>query len=157
MLNLFAYTGAFTVYAAAGGAARTTTVDWSRTYLDWARQNMAANEFTTPEHQFVASDAVDFLNSNEQKFDLVVVDPPTYSNRKGAEEDWDVQTCHADLLNMLADRLNPEATVYFSTNFRKFKLDEAALSAYSIREISQQTVPEDFRNRKIHRCWLLKN
>lgn len=155
-LNLFAYTGSFSVYAAAGGAASTTTVDWSRTYLDWAKDNLALNGFEGNDHQFVADDSVEFLKTNQQKFDLVVVDPPTYSNRKGAEADWDVQAHHANLLNLLADRLNPNAWVYFSNNYRKFKLDEASLTRYSIREISQQTVPEDFRNKRIHRCWLMK-
>lgn len=155
-LNLFAYTGSFSVYAAAGGAATTTTVDWSRTYLDWAQDNLALNRFEGNDHQCIACDAMEFLESNRQTFDLAVVDPPTYSNRKGVEEDWDVQTQHAELLNRLAERLSPGAWVYFSTNFRRFKLDEASLNRYSIREISQQTVPEDFRNRRIHRCWLLQ-
>jgi 23S rRNA (guanine2445-N2)-methyltransferase / 23S rRNA (guanine2069-N7)-methyltransferase len=156
-LNLFAYTGSFSVYAAAGGAKSTTTVDWSRNYLEWAQKNLAANGFEGHDHQFVASDTMDFLQSNDQKFDLVVVDPPTYSNRKGAEDDWDVQACHVELLSLVGERLSPNATVFFSTNYRKFKLNEAALANFSIREISQQTVPEDFRNRKIHRCWLLTN
>lgn len=155
-LNLFAYTGSFSVYAAAGGAASTTTVDWSRNYLDWAKENLAINGFEGNDHQFVAADSMEFLQNNQQKFDLVVVDPPTFSNRKGAEEDWDVQAHYAELLNLLAESLNPKARVYFSNNYRKFKLDEALLACYSIREISQQTVPEDFRNKRIHRCWLLE-
>ncbi len=154
-LNLFAYTGSFSVYAAAGGAEATTTVDWSRTYLDWAKENMRSNHFVGPEHQFVADDSIEFLKTNSQKYDLAVVDPPTFSNRKGADEDWDVQSGHRDLLNLLTESLNPKAAVYFSTNFRRFKLDESSLPQFSIREISQQTVPEDFRNRRIHRCWLL--
>lgn len=156
VLNLFAYTGSFSVYAAAGGAESTTTVDWSRTYLDWARKNMAANEFDGPEHQFVARDSIEFLEDNRQTFDLVIVDPPTYSNRKGKDLDWDVQHGHARLLNLVGERLKPGGLIYFSTNFRKFQLDEEKLSGFELREISQQTVPEDFRNRKIHRCWILK-
>ncbi len=156
-LNLFAYTGSFSVYAAAGGAETTTTVDWSKTYLDWAKQNFAANKMTGPEHQFVATDTMDFLRTNTQTFDLVVVDPPTFSNRKGREGDWDVQVHHAEMLNLIGDRVSENAQIFFSTNFRRFKLDEASLTRFSIREISQQTVPDDFRNRKIHRCWSIRN
>ena len=156
-LNLFAYTGSFSVYAAAGGAKTTTTVDWSKTYLDWAEQNFAANDLTGHSYQFVAQDTMDFLRSNTQMFDLVVVDPPTFSNRKGRESDWDVQVAHTEMLNLIGDRLNENGQVFFSTNFRRFKLDEPNLSRFSIREISQQTVPEDFRNRKIHRCWSIRH
>ena len=156
-LNLFAYTGSFSVYAAAGGAKTTTTVDWSKTYLDWAEQNFAANDLTGHSYQFVAQDTMDFLRSNTQMFDLVVVDPPTFSNRKGRESDWDVQAAHTEMLNLIGDRLNKSGQIFFSTNFRRFKLDEPNLCRFSIREISQQTVPEDFRNRKIHRCWSIRH
>lgn len=154
-LNLFAYTGSFSVYAAAGGAESTTTVDWSKTYLDWAKKNMEANGFTGVDHQFVAEDTLEFLRKTSQKFDLVVVDPPTFSNKKGRDSDWDVQAEHVQLLKLIGDRLSPNGTIFFSTNFRRFRLEEESLNNFSIREISQQTVPEDFRNRKIHRCWVM--
>ena len=153
-LNLFGYTGAFTVYAAAGGAARTTTVDWSGTYLDWARRNMALNDFSDDRHQFIRCDAVDFLQQpSSARYDLAVVDPPTYSNSKRTTQDWDVQRDHALLLNQLLTRMKSTGVIYFSTNFRRFKLDEAGVGAGHIREISRQTVPEDYRNKRIHRCW----
>jgi 23S rRNA (guanine2445-N2)-methyltransferase / 23S rRNA (guanine2069-N7)-methyltransferase len=158
-LNLFAYTGAFTVYAAAGGAASSTSVDLSNTYLDWARRNMQLNGFSQIWHQFVRADALEFLRalprSRDGVFDLAVVDPPTFSNSKSTTADWDVQRDHVELLNLVLDRLSPSGRLYFSTNFRRFKLDEIGIKNASIREISRQTVPPDFRNKRIHRCWLM--
>ncbi len=158
-LNLFAYTGSFTVYAAAGGAVSTTTVDLSKNYLGWAEANLKANQLNGPQHQFVADDTMDFLKAaatGQPQFDLCVVDPPTYSNSKRTRDDWDVQARHVELLNQIAEVMSPGGVVYFSTNFRRFKFDEKSLRGFqSIREISQQTVPEDFRNQRIHRCWRL--
>lgn len=154
-LNLFGYTGAFTVYAAAGGAASTMTVDLSNTYLDWAKKNLELNELTSPSHQFVCSDAMSFLTDlpNRPCYDLAVVDPPTFSNSKKTENFWEVQRDHAKLLNQLLRRMTPGGVIYFSTNFRRFKLADAELYGAKIHEISRQTVPDDFRNQRIHRCW----
>jgi 23S rRNA (guanine2445-N2)-methyltransferase / 23S rRNA (guanine2069-N7)-methyltransferase len=154
-LNLFAYTGSFSVYAAAGGAAETVTVDLSNTYIDWARRNMALNGVTGPQHEFVRDDAMHFLQSRRgrARFDLAVVDAPTFSNSKALEDYWDIQRNHAALLSCLTELMTPGGTIFFSTNFRRFKLTEAELAGLSIREISRQTVPPDFRNRRIHRCW----
>jgi 23S rRNA G2069 N7-methylase RlmK/C1962 C5-methylase RlmI len=105
----------------------------------------------------VPSDSVEFLQQaardSKQRFDLVVVDPPTFSNSKRTEDDWDVQAQHVELLTLVSQILNPHGVVYFSTNFRKFKPGLAELSQFESIEISSKTVPEDFRNRKIHRCW----
>jgi 23S rRNA G2069 N7-methylase RlmK/C1962 C5-methylase RlmI len=154
-LNLFGYTGAFSVYAASGAAARTTTVDWSGTYLDWAKRNMSLNGFTGRRHRFVRDDALPYVRQLPEvaTFDLAVVDPPTFSNSKRTDGFWDIQRDHTELLNRLLLRLNPSGVIYFSTNFRRFKLDEAAIESAQIHEISRQTVPPDFRNRRIHRCW----
>ena len=174
-LNLFCYTGAFTCYAADGGALTTVSVDLSPTYLEWAEKNMVINGFLdrvggeNEKHRFVRADAMKFLAGetadfkrggvrsgglDAMKFDLCVCDPPTYSNSKSTESDWDVQRCHVELLRRLAARMNPGGIVYFSNNFQRFKLDEEALAErYTIREISRQTVPDDYRNRRIHRCW----
>ena len=156
-LNLFGYTGAFTVYAAAGGAESTATVDLSKTYLDWARQNLILNDLDGPSHRFIRSDTMEYLNHLPEKpcFDLAVVDPPTFSNSKRTEEVWDIQRDHVPLLKAVIQRVAPGGIVYFSTNFRRFKLSEADLDGVTIREISRQTVPPDFRNRRIHRCWRL--
>jgi len=154
MLNLFAYTGAFTVYACAGGAV-TTTVDLSNTYLDWARRNMAANGFTGKAHRFVRADAMSFLaqHADAPCYDLAVVDPPTFSNSKTVDNVWDIQRDHGALLARLGRLMAPGGVVFFSTNSRRFKLDAHALAWGEVRDISKQTVPEDFRNRRIHRCW----
>lgn len=159
VLNLFAYTGSFTVYAAAGGATSTTTVDLSKNYLQWAQRNLELNDLYGPRHEFIAQDCVEFVNHAAQnpkrRYDIVIIDPPTYSNSKRLDDDWNVQTGHAALLNATSALLNPGAVIYFSTNFRKFKLYQDQLAAFSIQEITKHTVPEDFRNRRIHRCWKL--
>jgi 23S rRNA (guanine2445-N2)-methyltransferase / 23S rRNA (guanine2069-N7)-methyltransferase len=154
-LNLFAYTGSFTVYAAAGRAASTVTVDLSNNYLDWARRNMARNGFQGPDHEFVRDDALHFLQGRGRQgaFELAVVDAPTFSNSKSLEDYWDIQRNHVELLNRLVELMTPGGLIFFSTNFRRFKLAETEIRGVTIREISRQTVPADFRNRRIHRCW----
>lgn len=176
-LNLFCYTGSFTVYAAAGGAASTTSVDLSNTYLDWAQRNLALNGFWPGKHRLVKSDVLEFLRtpsqgartggefasrdrsraSSDEQYDLVVIDPPTFSNSKSTEEDWEVAKHHRDVFELLTPRLAPGAIVYFSNNYRRFKLDEDVLRGlgFSIREITNQTIPADFRNKRVHRCWRL--
>lgn len=157
MLNLFGYTGSFTVYAAAGGAQSTVTVDTSNTYLAWAQENLQLNELAAVSHRQVCADGMTYLRDlhPDIQFDLVVVDPPTFSNKKDRDHDWNIQKDHVPLLVHLHRHLAPGALVFFSTNFRRFKLAEKELSTYKICEISKQTVPEDFRNRRIHRCWRL--
>ena len=112
-----------------------------------------------PQHRFVAADCLEFLRNASQdpqpRFDLAVIDPPTYSNSKRTEKDWDVQTQHVELLNLARRLIRPGGVVYFSSNFRRLKFDESGICGYAIREISKQTVPEDFRNQRIHRCWQL--
>lgn len=154
-LNLFCYTASFTVYAAAGGAKRTVSVDLSRNYLDWAVQNMKLNGFDGDQHQFVASDVRQFVRQHPvgEPYDLVVIDPPTFSNSKRTNQDWNVQDGATSLLSDVMRLVRPGGVVYFSNNFRQFKFDTAAVTATEIHEISNQTVPEDFRNRRIHRCW----
>ena len=159
-LNLFAYTGSFSVYAVKGGATRATTVDLSKNYLDWAKQNFKLNGIDPLKHQFVTEDSINFLETaaedKRKRFDLAIVDPPTFSNSKQTELDWDVQDRHCELLEKVHAVMRLGGVVYFSTNFRRFKFDDDFLSGlFEIREISKQTVPEDFRNRRIHRCWRL--
>ena len=125
VLNLFAYTGSFTVYAAAGGAKRTVSVDLSRAYLDWAWQNMRLNGFAGNEHSFVASDVDEFVRNHAagEMYDLVVFDPPTFSNSKRTERDWNVQTDAVPLLIELLPLVRKGGVIYFSSNFRRFKFD----------------------------------
>jgi len=154
-LNLFAYTGPFTVYAAAGGAAKTTSVDLSKNYLDWAWQNMRLNGFTENHHRYVAKEAGDFVRQHPpgEHYELVVFDPPTFSNSKRTERDWNVQRDAVPLLRDLLTLVRSGGVIYFSTNFRRFKWDPSDVPASEVHEISRQTVPDDFRNRRIHRCW----
>ena len=155
-LNLFCYTGSVSVYAAAGGAVETTSVDLSQTYLGWATQNLALNGFANMQHKLVCDDALGYLQNHSAMYDLIFVDPPTFSNSKRAE-DFDVQRDHVRLLQLCGERLLPGGSIVFSNNFRRFKLDEAALADFTIRDISAATIPFDFeRNPRIHRCWELR-
>jgi 23S rRNA (guanine2445-N2)-methyltransferase / 23S rRNA (guanine2069-N7)-methyltransferase len=159
-LNLFAYTGTATVYAAGGGATASTTVDMSRTYLDWAKRNLALNELARPEHGFVQANCLTWLNeqrSTARRWDLMFIDPPTHSRSKRMTEDFDVQRDHVQLLQLARELLTPRGTIVFSNNYSRFKLDTAALAAFEIEDIGRTTVPEDFaRNPRIHSCFLLR-
>ncbi|HET6633064.1 MAG TPA: bifunctional 23S rRNA (guanine(2069)-N(7))-methyltransferase RlmK/23S rRNA (guanine(2445)-N(2))-methyltransferase RlmL [Rhodanobacteraceae bacterium] len=156
-LNLFAYTGAGSVHAAAGSASRTTTVDLSSTYLDWASRNLALNGFTGPRHRLMQADAQAFVADDRGRYGLIYVDPPTFSNSARAE-DFDVQRDHARLLLACRERLRDDGVLVFSNNYRRFRLDAAALGdAYDIEDWSAASIPFDFtRNRAIHGCWLLR-
>jgi 23S rRNA (guanine2445-N2)-methyltransferase / 23S rRNA (guanine2069-N7)-methyltransferase len=157
-LNLFCYTASVSVYAAAGGALETTSVDLSATYLEWASRNLALNDFMDEQqHKLVREDATAYLHNRSAMYDLIFVDPPTFSNSKRAE-DFDVQRDHAALLNLCGERLLPGGLILFSNNFRRFKLDEAALEKFAIKEITRETIPFDFeRNARIHRAWELRH
>ena len=157
-LNLFGYTGSFSVYAAHGGAAQTTTVDSSQTYLTWAQRNMRQNGFTGQHHGFIQSDAQAFVAALPpvETYDLVVVDPPTFSNTKNTTAVWDIQKDYAALINRLIPCMKPAGIIFFSTNFRRFQFDSNRIHANTVHEISRQTVPDDFRNRRIHRCWKIQ-
>ena len=152
-LNLFCYTGSFTVYAADGGAVNTVSVDSNANYLDWARRNLALNGLWNAKHQLVCADVRGYLAELPEsvRFDLIVCDPPTFSNSKRLPDYFDVQRDHADLLLVLGSHLSEQGEIYFSTNYRRFKLEE--LPGLAAREITTHTIPPDFRNERIHRCW----
>ena len=156
-LNLFCYTGAATVHAALGGARATTSVDLSATYLDWARRNLELNGFGPDRNALVRDDVVAWLAraaADGARYDLAFVDPPTFSNSKRLSDDFDVQRDHVLLLRGTAALLDAGGVLYFSTNFRRFRLDAPALDGLVIEEITRRTVPEDFRRTpRIHRCW----
>lgn len=158
-LNLFAYTGSATVYAAAGGAVSTTTVDMSRTYLDWARRNLELNGFAGREHVGIQADALDWIRSAPAgSWDLIFLDPPTFSNSKRMAETLDVQRDHVALLQSTLRLLAPNGVLVFSTNFTRFAMDESITNIAVVEDISRATVPRDFeRNPRIHRCFLLRN
>ncbi len=161
-LNLFAYTGTATVYAAASGAVQTTTVDLSRTYLDWARRNMTLNGFSGSQHEFVKADVLDWMyreQKSDRRYDVIFVDPPTFSNSKAmGEVTWSVQRDHVALLNGVCHLLAQGGKAVFSCNLRTFRPDLSALSERGIemRDITSETIPEDFsRNRKVHKCYIV--
>ena len=158
-LNLFAYTGSATVHAAIGGAVSSVTVDMSNTYLDWARRNFVLNGIGDDHHQLVRANCLEWLAAQaaaKQKtpFDLIFLDPPTFSNSKKMDEAFDIQKDYVQLIRNAAALLAPGGMLYFSTNFRRFKMDTDALSGLIIEDISSQMIPEDFkRDIRIHYCW----
>ncbi|KJU78087.1 50S rRNA methyltransferase [Ectopseudomonas oleovorans] len=152
-LNLFCYTATATVHAAKGGARSTTSVDLSKTYLDWARRNLALNGFSD-KHRLEQGDVMAWLAEDRGEYELIFIDPPTFSNSKRMEGVFDVQRDHVELLDLAMARLARGGVLYFSNNFRKFQLDESLVARYQVEEISAQTLDPDFaRNPKIHRAW----
>ena len=158
-LNLFAYTGTASVYAAAGGAASTTTIDMSPVYLDWARRNMELNGFGEGRaHRFVRADCLAWLAvPHPERYHVIFVDPPTFSNSKRmGEATFDVQRDHVGLLRSVVQLLARDGLILFSNNFRHFKMHRSALPDLTIEDITHSTIPPDFqRNPRIHTCWKL--
>jgi 23S rRNA (guanine2445-N2)-methyltransferase / 23S rRNA (guanine2069-N7)-methyltransferase len=154
-LNLFAYTGTATVHAVVGGAAATTTVDMSATYLAWARRNLALNGFSDRKHEFIQADCLVWLDEEQRRrFDLIFLDPPTFSNSKRMEYTLDVQRDHVALIQAAVKLLDRGGVLLFSNNYRNFKIDSAALTGLILEDISRATLPKDFeRDPKIHNCW----
>ena len=153
-LNLFAYTGTATVHAAAGGATATTSVDTSAAYLARARANLALNGFGGPLHQTIEADCLEWLQHAQEHYELIFIDPPTFSNARHQKRTFDIQKDHPALLRLAMQRLANGGTLIFSNNFRTFTLEKSLSHDFAIQEISDETIPFDFqRNRRIHRCW----
>ena len=159
-LNLFCYTGSATVYAAAGGARSSASVDLSNTYLDWAHENLLLNGFRGGEHELYRADCLQWLEEQDPKgprFDLIFVDPPTFSNSKRMEGVLDVQRDHVGMIRRSLRLLRPSGRLVFSTNYARFKLDAEALAHLSVEDISAQSIPKDFeRHARIHRCFVIR-
>ncbi|MCF6338727.1 MAG: bifunctional 23S rRNA (guanine(2069)-N(7))-methyltransferase RlmK/23S rRNA (guanine(2445)-N(2))-methyltransferase RlmL [Gammaproteobacteria bacterium] len=159
-LNLFAYTGVASVHAALGGASTTTTVDMSRTYLDWAARNMALNGLRGEAHQMVQEDCLLWIDKallRGLRFGVIFLDPPTFSNSKRMEASFDIQRDHVELIQKTAALLEPDGVLIFSNNFRRFKMDIQGLSGLDVEDMTASTFPKDFeRNAKIHRCWKIR-
>jgi len=157
VLNLFCYTGAFTVAAAAGGALSTTSVDTSQTYLDWSAENLRLNSLAADVHHRVRKDVMEFLREHPQvpSYDLAIVDPPTRSNRHGSESTWDVGRDHVELLHRLQPLISPLGVVIFSTNYRRFELDRPALEGWRIDETTPASIPPDIGDRRVHRAFIM--
>ena len=159
-LNLFAYTASFTVYAAGGGAKESVSVDLSNTYLDWAKRNFVLNEMDLSAHRLVRQDVFRYLKVTREalvQFDLFVCDPPTFFHSKKVAGSFDVQRDHQTLVMLMMDVLAPGGTCFFSTNRRGFKLDEMVMERNRVEELTPRSIPDDFRNRRIHRCWQLNH
>ena len=153
-LNLFCYTGAATIHAALGGATTSTSVDLSNTYLRWLTDNLALNGLSDRQHRVERADCLEWLKSCSRQFDLIMLDPPSFSNSKSMETSFDVERDQEVLLNAAMSVLAPDGVLYFSTNRRGFRLSPDVEQRYDVRNISRDTIPMDFeRNRDIHQCW----
>lgn len=153
-LNLFCYTGSVSVFAALGGA-RTTSVDMSQTYLRWAQDNFELNKIDLAGHHFVNADVLDWLRlqKNHRAYDVIFLDPPTFSNSKKMEDSFEVERDQDFLVESCMSMLNPGGVLYFSNNKRKFKLSEKILSEFAVRDITEESIPQDFHDKKIHNCY----
>lgn len=161
-LNLYSYTSTASLHAALGGAASTTSVDLSNTYLNWSKENFVLNGLTVDhadeQHQFFASDCFEWLKEGHEQYDLIFIDPPTFSNSKKFYGTFDVQRDHVSLIKRAMNRLTTEGTLYFSNNYRGFEMDETLPALFDIQEISHETIGPDFkRNQKIHRAWKIQH
>lgn len=156
-LNLFCYTGSASVYAAAGGATETVSVDLSPTYLDWAERNFSLNDMDPAKHEIVQADSFEYLENSNAQFDLIYLDPPTFSNSKRTDRVLDLETDHVELIDKTMQRLSAGGELIFVTNAKKLKLQTELFERYTIHDISQKTLPPDYeRHADIHRAWSLR-
>lgn len=151
-LNLFSYTCSVSICAALGGA-QTTSVDLSNTYINWGKRNFELNELSLRKHDFIVSDCLKFLETNTEKFDIIFIDPPSFSNSKKFAGVFDVQEAHVGLIHRSSRILNAGGTIFFSTNLRDFKMDPALSEKFKIKDITKSSIPQDFRDQKIHKCF----
>ena len=156
VLNLFCYTGSFSVYAAAGGASLVTSVDLSKTYLDWAGRNVELNLPGFSQHQIVHADVLTYLKTiAADTYDIIILDPPTFSNSKRMDDILDIQRDHVTLINDCLQVLHQDGVLFFSTNYTKFELDASAIKAASIKDITKATTPFDFAGKLNRPCFRL--
>jgi 23S rRNA (cytosine1962-C5)-methyltransferase len=156
VLNLFCYTGSFSVYAVAGNASAVTSVDLSKTYLAWAERNMELNFAGCEKHELVHADVLQYLKRlKKSSFDLIIMDPPTFSNSKRMEDILDIQRDHVQLINDCMNALTTGGILFFSTNYTKFQLDEESINASEIKDITRQTTPFDFTGKLKRQCFRL--
>jgi 23S rRNA (cytosine1962-C5)-methyltransferase len=158
VLNLFAYTGSFSVYAAMGGARQVTTIDLSNTYIQWARRNFEINQLDAGKYEFIVADVMAWLQKpHGERYDIIVCDPPTFSNSKKMDGVFDVQRDHIKMITLCCSLLNEGGKLYFSTNFSKFKLRSDELLSYQIKDITRATTPFDFEGKLDRKCYLIQN
>ena len=157
-LNLFCYTGAASLHAAVNGAKSSVSVDLSPTYIQWAKRNLALNGLSESRHRFIQADVMRWLPLCREQFDLIFIDPPTFSNSKRSENDFDVQKDHVELIDMAMKRLEPGGQLIFSNNYRRFVLDQQLSVRYSVENVTEKSIPPDFRKagKPIHQCWIFQ-
>jgi 23S rRNA (guanine2445-N2)-methyltransferase / 23S rRNA (guanine2069-N7)-methyltransferase len=157
-LNLYCYTGAATVHAGVGGAASTTSVDLSKTYLAWLQRNLHLNQLNSPVHQLVQEDVMGWLKRCRKRFDLIFLDPPSFSTSKRMAGNLDIQRDHVSLIEAAAACLNHDGLLIFSTNRKGFKLDQGLNERFSIEDRTAWSIPKDFeRSRGVHGCWFIRS
>ena len=158
ILNLFCYTGSFSVYAAAGGDNEVISVDLSKTYLDWAERNLVLNKFTDKrKYKLIHADVMQYLKSiSENYFDLIILDPPTFSNSKRMKDFLEIQGDHAGLINDCLKGMRKGGILYFSTNFQKFILDKVNINTSLIKDITKTTTPFDFEGKLFRYCYRIE-
>ena len=155
-LNLFCYTAAASVQAALAGAKSSLSIDMSNTYLDWAGRNFELNDLNPNHHEVLRADCLKWLETETEQYDVIFLDPPTFSNSKKMDTVLDVQRDHGDLIRATMAKLSPGGTLIFSNNFRKFKMDELTERQFSCENITPQTLDMDFeRNPRIHNVWVI--
>jgi 23S rRNA (guanine2445-N2)-methyltransferase / 23S rRNA (guanine2069-N7)-methyltransferase len=156
-LNLFSYTCTASVHAAMGGARSTTSVDMSQTYLNWGRKNLTLNGLSERDHHFIQADCLKWLETaktQKDRYDIIFMDPPSFSNSKRMDDVLDVQRDHVQLIELGMALLRPGGEMVFSNNFRRFKMEHDALKQFNVKDVTVETIPDDFkRNTKIHQCY----
>lgn len=157
MLNLFCYTSTVTVQAALGGAKETLSVDMSNTYIDWSARNFMLNGIEEKKNRLLRADALDYLVNDKERFDIIFLDPPSFSNSKKMQDAFDIQRDHPGLIAAAVAKLTPGGVLYFSTNKKKFKFDPELLEALNAQETTHFSVPKDFAGVLPHKSWKIKN
>lgn len=158
VLNLFAYTGSFSVYAASGNAKKVTTVDLSKTYINWAKRNLTYNKlYDDTKHEFIQEDVLQYLKTIPlASYDLIILDPPTFSNSKKMEDIFDIQRDHVSIINQCLNILDENGILIFSTNYRGFELETDKLLSQKIKDITKQTTPFDFEGKLKRKCFRIE-
>lgn len=153
VLNLFCYTGSFSVYALAGGGSEVISVDLSKTYLEWAVRNMELNFKGQTNHKEIHADVLTFIKECKETYDLIILDPPTFSNSKRMEDFFDIQKHHADIINDCINLLGRGGVLFFSTNYTRFQMDRSQILANEIKDITKATIPFDFSGKLKRQCF----